>query len=226
RSHWSLQPIIAPSAPANIPLPAAWADSKDLNSNHEPTEIDRFVLAKLADANLTPNRKADRRALIYRAYFTLLGLPPSFEEVQAFLADEKPDAFASLVDHLLDSPHYGERWARHWLDIARYGDTKGYFAGNRETRFPFAFTYRDYVIDAFNRDKPFDQFILEQLAADQLDLKGPKKKNLAAMGLLTVGRRFMNRQPDIIDDQIDVVTRGFLGLTVSCARCHDHKYDP
>lgn len=226
RSHWSLQPIIAPAAPANIPLPAAWADSKDLNSNQELTEIDRFVLVKLADANLTPNRKADRRALIYRAYFTLLGLPPSFEEVQAFLADEKPHAFASLVDHLLDSPHYGERWARHWLDIARYGDTKGYFAGNRETRFPFAFTYRDYVIDAFNRDKPFDQFILEQLAADQLDLQGPNQKNLAAMGLLTVGRRFMNRQPDIIDDQIDVVTRGFLGLTVSCARCHDHKYDP
>lgn len=226
RSHWSLQPIIAPAVPANIHLPAGWADSNDLNSNHEPTDIDRFVLAKLAEANLPPNRKADRRALIYRAYFTLLGLPPSFEEVQAFLADEKPDAFASLVDHLLDSPHYGERWARHWLDIARYGDTKGYFAGNRETRFPFAFTYRDYVIDAFNRDKPFDQFILEQLAADQLDLKGPQRKNLAAMGLLTVGRRFMNRQPDIIDDQIDVVTRGFLGLTVSCARCHDHKYDP
>ena len=121
---------------------------------------------------LAPNPRADRRTLIHRAYFTLLGLPPSYEEVQAFLTDKDPDAFARLVDRLLENPHYGERWARHWLDIARYGDTKGYLAGSLETRYPYAFTYRDYVIDAFNSDKPFDQFIIEQIAADQLELNG------------------------------------------------------
>ncbi len=188
--------------------------------------IDRFVLARLSEAGLTPNPCADRRTLIHRAYFTLLGLPPTYEEVQAFLTDEDPDAFARLVDRLLNNPHYGERWARHWLDIARYGDTTGYLAGSLETRYPYAFTYRDYVIDAFNSDKPFDQFIIEQLAADQLELTGEQRSALAAMGFLTVGRRFMNQQHDIIDDRIDVVTRGFLGMSVSCARCHDHKYDP
>ncbi|MCA9201388.1 MAG: DUF1549 domain-containing protein, partial [Planctomycetales bacterium] len=121
---------------------------------------------------------------------------------------------------------YGERWARHWLDIARYADTTGYFPGNRDTSYPYAYTYRDYVINAFNDDKPFDQFVIEQLAADQLNLTEGERDALAAMGFLTVGRRFMNRQHDIIDDRIDVVTRGFLGLTVACARCHDHKYDP
>ncbi len=196
------------------------ADSGDIEA------IDRFVLARLSEADLAPNPRADRRTLIHRAYFTLLGLPPSYEEVQAFLSDKNPDAFARLVDRLLENPHYGERWARHWLDIARYGDTTGYLAGSMETRYPYAFTYRDYVIDAFNDDKPFDQFIIEQIAADQLELKGQQRRALAAMGFLTVGRRFMNRQQDIIDDRIDVVTRGFLGMSVACARCHDHKYDP
>ena len=135
--------------------------------------------------------------------------------MQAFLNDEAPDAFARLVDRLLENPHYGERWARHWLDIARYGDTKGYLAGSQETRYPYAFTYRDYVIDAFNNDKPFDQFVIEQLAADQLELAGAQRSVLAAMGFLTVGRRFMNQPHDIIDDRIDVVTRGFLGMSVA-----------
>ncbi|MCS7465838.1 PSD1 and planctomycete cytochrome C domain-containing protein [Stieleria sp. ICT_E10.1] len=226
QSHWSYQPI----SPADPPTIAELAtrvgqEQSDAFGGDGMTTIDRFVLARLADGGLAPNPRADRRTLIHRAYHTLLGLPPTYEQVEAFVADDQPDAFARLVDRLLDNPHYGERWARHWLDIARYGDTKGYLAGNMETRYPYAFTYRDYVIDAFNSDKPFDQFVIEQLAADHLDLADDARSALAAMGFLTVGRRFMNRQHDIIDDQIDVVTRGFLGMSVACARCHDHKYD-
>ena len=214
KSHWSYQPIVAHAPPA----------VRDTAWPRQP--IDAFVLARLEGAGLAPNPQADRRALIRRAFFTLTGLPPTYEEVEAFAADESADAFPRLVDRLLDSRHYGERWARHWLDIARYADTTGYFAGNRDTRYPHAYTYRDYVIDAFNDDVPFDRFILEQIAADRLDLPPERSEALAAMGFLTVGRRFMNRQHDIIDDRIDVVTRGFLGLGVACARCHDHKYDP
>ena len=188
--------------------------------------LDQFILAKLEVSGLPPSEPADRRTLIHRAYFNLIGLPPSYEEVESFLADESPGAFAKVVDSLLKNQHYGERWARHWLDIARYADTTGYMAGSRETRYPYAYTYRDYVINAFNQDKPYDQFVIEQLAADCLPDVEANPQSLAAMGFLTVGRRFMNRQPDIIDDRIDVVMRGFLGMTVACARCHDHKYDP
>ena len=214
QTHWSFQPI------TSSPLGEGQERQDGVSA------IDRFILARLSQAGLNPNPRADRRTLIHRAYFTLLGLPPSYEEVQIFLADEHPDAFERLIDRLLGNPHYGERWARHWLDIARYGDTTGYLAGSMETRYPYAFTYRDYVIDAFNNDKPFDQFVIEQIAADQLEPVGEARSSLAAMGFLTVGRRFMNRQHDIIDDRIDVVTRGFLGMSVACARCHDHKYDP
>lgn len=222
-SHWSFQPIATPERSST-----EHGSLKESKSGvaFEKNAIDRLVRAKLADSGLAPNPPADRRTLIHRAYFTLLGLPPSYDEVEAFLSDRRPDAFARLVDRLLSNPHYGERWARHWLDIARYGDTTGYLAGSMETRYPYAYTYRDYVIDAFNEDKPFDDFIIEQIAADQLHWEEDQRGALAAMGFLTVGRRFMNRQQDIIDDRIDVVTRGFLGLSVSCARCHDHKYDP
>ena len=227
QTHWSFQPIVATAPPTMEQIAPGVSAAKVNEADSGDIEaIDRFVLARLSEAGLAPNPCADRRTLIHRAYFTLLGLPPSYEEVQAFLTDKDPDAFARLVDRLLENPHYGERWARHWLDIARYGDTTGYLAGSMETRYPYAFTYRDYVIDAFNDDKRFDQFIIEQIAADQLELKGEQRRALAAMGFLTVGRRFMNRQQDIIDDRIDVVTRGFLGMSVACARCHDHKYDP
>jgi len=213
-SHWAFQPIVA-------------AEPPQVAQTQWPQQpLDQFILARLEAAGLTPNPPADRRALIHRAYFALIGLPPSYEEVEAFVADPSPDAFAQVVDRLLENRHYGERWARHWLDIARYADTTGYMGGSRETRYPYAYTYRDYVIAAFNDDKPFDRFILEQLAADQLKLEGDEQSALAAMGFLTVGRRFMNRQHDIIDDRIDVVTRGFLGMSVACARCHDHKFDP
>ena len=145
--------------------------------------------------------------------------------MEAFVANESPDAYRQLVGRLLSSPRFGERWGRHWLDVARYADTKGYLAGNQARLFTHSYTYRDYVIDAFNADLPYDRFVIEQLAADKLDL-GDDKRPLAAMGYLTLGRRFLNNPHDIIDDRIDVVTRGMMGLTVSCARCHDHKYDP
>ncbi|WP_238388637.1 PSD1 and planctomycete cytochrome C domain-containing protein [Roseimaritima ulvae] len=227
QTHWAFQPIVASEPPSNEQiLSHDSATSPAVAELDSISAIDRFVLDQLAGASLAPNPRADRRVLIHRAYFTLLGLPPSYEDVQAFLNDPAPDAFERLVDRLLDNPHYGERWARHWLDIARYGDTKGYLAGNRETRYPYAYTFRDYVINAFNEDKPFDDFIVEQIAADRLELTGQQRSALAAMGFLTVGRRFSNRTHDIIDDRIDVVTRGFLGLSVACARCHDHKFDP
>jgi hypothetical protein len=179
----------------------------------------------MLEANgLTPSPAVDRRTLLRRLSFDLIGLPPTYAEVQAFENDRSSQAIEIVVDRLLASPHYGERWGRHWLDVARYSDTKGYVF-TEERRYPFSYTYRDYVIDAFNKDLRFDRFILEQLAADQLNL-GNDHHALAAMGFLTVGRRFSNNPNDIIDDRIDVVSRGFLGLTVTCARCHDHKFDP
>ncbi len=144
--------------------------------------------------------------------------------MDAFLHDPSPDVFSRLVDRLLDDPRYGERWARYWLDLARYADTKGY-VGREEPKYPYAYTYRDYVIRAFNEDKPYDRFLIEQIAADRLP-SGGDRSALAALGFLTVGRRFVNVMPEIIDDRIDVVCRGMMGVTVGCARCHDHKFDP
>ncbi|MDH3584035.1 MAG: DUF1549 and DUF1553 domain-containing protein, partial [Phycisphaerae bacterium] len=214
RTHWAFQPVQRP------PLPEvrdqAWAG----------TPIDRFVLARLEATGLAPSPPAGRGTLIRRLYFDLLGLPPTFVQVRRFLADSAPGAYERLVDRLLNDPAYGERWGRHWLDVARYADTKGYVGDTADNRYPFAWTYRDYVIDAFNADKPYDRFIVEQIAADQLDKGSPPADALSAMGFLTVGRRFTNKRDSIIDDRIDVVTRGLLGLTVTCARCHDHKYDP
>ncbi|MFM1945680.1 MAG: hypothetical protein RI897_4662, partial [Verrucomicrobiota bacterium] len=151
-------------------------------------------------------------------------LPPSPQQVNAFLSNPTPENYAATVEQLLNSTSYGERWARHWLDVARYADTKGYVF-QEERRYPYAYTYRDYVIQSFKTDKPYNQFLIEQIAADQLNLQDDQSP-LAAMGFLTLGRRFLNNQNDIIDDRIDVITRGTMGLTVACARCHDHKFDP
>jgi hypothetical protein len=169
---------------------------------------------------------ADRPTLIRRATFGLLGLPPTPAEVAAFEFDPAPtaEAFVKIVDRLLDSPHYGERWGRYWLDVARYADNKGYVFFEEQS-YPWAYAYRDWVVRAFNEDLPYDRFLVEQLAADQLPLAADRR-SLAALGFLTVGGHFMNNVHDIFDDRIDVVTRGLLGLTVTCARCHDHKYDP
>jgi len=196
----------------------------EIKSKWARNEIDQFVLAKLAEQKLTPAPEADCRTLIRRATYDLIGLPPTADEISSFEKDPSPDAYEKLIDRLLASPRYGEKWARHWLDVARYADTKGYVF-EEERRYAFSFTYRDWVIRAFNEDLPYDQFLIQQIAADRLKL-GEDKRPLAAMGFLTLGRRFINNQTDIIDDRIDVVCRGTMGLTVTCARCHDHKYDP
>ncbi len=212
KKHWAFQPIRKPEVPQ--------VNEKKLVQ----TTVDNFILARLEAANLPPSPIADKRTLIRRATFDLIGLPPTPGEVAAFEADKSPDAFAKVVDRLLASPHYGERWGRHWLDVARYADTKGYVF-EEDRHYPYAYTYRDYVIRSFNEDLPYDQFIKQQIAADLFPDKGDKR-SLAALGYLTLGRRFINDIHDIIDDRIDVVCRGMMGLTVECARCHDHKFDP
>src|SRR5213075_264978 len=209
--------------------------------------IDRFLLAQLEQAGQEPSPPADRRTLIRRATYDLTGLPPSLEEVDAFVQDNAPGAFARVVDRLLSSPRYGERWGRYWLDVARYSDTKGYVYSDREEgRFVHSSSYRDWVIGAFNEDMPYDRFLKLQIAADQMvgQASGPSlssretlsepgnglgaqdQRDLAAMGFLTLGRRFLGVVHDIIDDRIDVLMRGTQALTVGCARCHDHKFDP
>jgi cytochrome c553 len=225
KKHWSYQPIRKPPLPAV--KQSAWAQMP----------LDHFILAKLEEKGLSPSPPADPRTLLRRLYFDLIGLPPTFEEVDEFAdcgfrnADSQSkiripqSAMANWVDRLLASPHYGERWGRHWLDVARYADTKdGVLMYGDDRIRPYAYTYRDYVIRALNADTPFDRFVHEQLAADQIEPK-VEPWRLAAMGYLTLGRMFDNNQHDILDDRIDVVTRGLLGLTVTCARCHDHKYD-
>jgi mono/diheme cytochrome c family protein len=213
RSHWAFQPIVAPAVPANI---------AGATAEHP---IDRFVQARLRAEGLAPNPPADPRTRVRRAYLALLGLPPSYDRVERFATDPSPAAFAALIDHLLDRQEYGQRWARHWLDVARFADTTDK-STDSERRIPFAHTYRDYVVDAFNRDRPFNRFILEQLAADRLPAEDAP--DLRALGFLTVGRRFegnADAKELIIDDRIDTIGRGLLGLTLACARCHDHKFD-
>jgi len=210
--HWAFKPVKEP------PVPSV----KNRRAAESP--VDAFLLAKLESKGLTFSPRADKRTLIRRATYDLTGLPPTPEEVREFENDRSPDAFARLVDRLLASPRYGERWGRYWLDIARYADTKGYVF-EEERRYPYSYTYRDWVIRALNEDLPYDQFLIQQIAADLLPL-GEDKRPLAALGFLTLGRRFLNNQSDIIDDRIDVLTRGTMGLTVACARCHDHKFDP
>ncbi|HXQ82066.1 MAG TPA: PSD1 and planctomycete cytochrome C domain-containing protein [Opitutaceae bacterium] len=224
RDHWSFLPVRRQAVP--VVADPAWCR----------TPVDNFILARLEESGMKPNGPADKYTLIRRATFDLTGLPPTEAEVQRFLVDDSPDAWARVVDRLLASPHYGERWGRYWLDVARYADTKGDTPQREDPRYPFAWTYRDYVIDAFNSDKPYNQFIVEQLAADRIvanEERGNKSKPgsvdqrpLAALGFLTLGNRFENSTNDIINDRIDVTTKAFLGLTVSCARCHDHKFDP
>jgi hypothetical protein len=222
-SHWAFQPVKKPAVP------------EVKNREWCQTPIDYFILAKLEAAGLSPAPRAEPRTLIRRLYYDLIGLPPPVEAVEQWEEKLKAEsrklednatnrdsaAFSSQLSALLSSPHYGERWGRHWLDIARYADTKGY-AFTQDRRFPYAYTYRDYVVRAFNEDLPFNQFVTEQLAADLLPAR-EDNRHLAALGFLTVGRRI--GVDDDIDDRIDIVGRGLLGLSVSCARCHDHKYD-
>ncbi|MBM3823391.1 MAG: DUF1549 domain-containing protein [Verrucomicrobia bacterium] len=214
--HWAIQPL----SPTNPPRTAGVAGSETGNT------VDAWIRTGLARQGLSPSPPADRRTLLRRLSYDLTGLPPTFEEIESFMADGRPAAYERQVNRLLASPRFGERWARHWLDVARYAETKDLVLLYGKDRLrPYAYTYRDYVIRAINEDLPFADFVTDQLAADQ---HAPPRHSwrLAAMGFLTLGRLFDNNPHDIYDDQIDTVTRGFLGLTVSCARCHDHKYDP
>jgi hypothetical protein len=228
RNFWSFQPIQEPAIPA----------VKD--TNWAKTPIDHFILAKLEQNNLKPVKQADKRALIRRAYYGLTGLPPTPEQVDAFAADNSPDAFARVVDRLLATPQYGERWARHWLDVARYADGSGQadrrpvFLGYGQARDGYANTwrYRDWVAQALNQDMPYDQFVKAQIAADLMP-EPERTKMLPGLGFFGIGPWFTGDDVVFVearanerDDKIDVVTKGFLGMTVACARCHNHKYDP
>jgi cytochrome c553 len=219
KQHWAWQPIQDPAVPAV--KDSAWPRDA----------IDRFILATLEDKRLAPVADADRVTLIRRVTFDLTGLPPTLSDIDAFLADHAPQAFERVVDRLLASPAFGERWGRHWLDIARYGESTG---PSRNIPYPYAWRYRNYVIDSFTRDKPFDRFLREQLAGDLLPASSPNERDqlLTATGFLALGVKDVNQRfkvrfvMDNVDEQIDVVSRSILGLTVSCARCHDHKFDP
>jgi Protein of unknown function (DUF1553)/Protein of unknown function (DUF1549)/Planctomycete cytochrome C len=218
REHWAYRAIQKPAAP-------------QVHDNAWPrTDIDRFVLAKMEAKGLSPVADADRRVLIRRLTFDLTGLPPTPEEIDAFLADRSTDAVEKLVDRLLKSPAFGERWGRHWLDVVRYADSNG---NVDDTPFPNAWRYRNYVIDAFNKDKPYDRFVSEQVAGDLLPARtaAERDEHLVATGFLALtskprAQNNPNYQMDLIADQIDATTKGFLGLTAMCARCHDHKFDP
>ena len=219
KEHWAFRPVTAPAAPAV--RDAAWPRG----------DLDRFLLAKLEAKGLTPVADADRVTLLRRVTFDLTGLPPTPKEVNDFVTDPSARAFEAVVDRLLASPAFGERWGRHWLDVARYGESTG---PSRNIPYPHAWRYRDYVIDSLNADKPFDRFLTEQVAGDLLPAATPKERDtlLTATGFLALGVKDVNQRfkvrfvMDNVDEQIDVVTRSALALTVSCARCHDHKFDP
>jgi cytochrome c553 len=218
-NHWAFQPVKDRPAP------------KVKNSEWAQQPIDAFVLADLEERRLDPAPPADKRALLRRATFDLTGMPPTRDEITAFLADSSTNAFATVVDRLLKSPAFGERWGRHWLDLARYADSNGL---EINTQFPNAYRYRDYVIAAFNKDKPYNDFIREQIAGDLLPSSGieDQHEKWIATGFLVIGPKAFNEPnrekllADVVDEQIDVTTKAFLALTVACARCHDHKFDP
>lgn len=219
RKFWSYREPLRPARPDV--RDGAWPKS----------EIDYFTLSAMESRQLKPVAAAGKRELIRRATFDLLGLPPTPEEIEAFLADDSPDAFARVVDRLLQSPHYGERWGRYWLDVARYSEDQAHtFSVTPNTS---GYQYRDWVVSAFNADMPFDQFVKFQIAGDLLDLpENERLRHLAALGYFGLGAQYYKNTDaakaaaDELDDRVDTLTRGFLGLTVSCARCHDHKFDP
>jgi hypothetical protein len=213
-SHWAFQPVVRPS------IPAAKISAGAANP------VDAFIQARLSESGLTPSSEADRGTLIRRLYLVMLGVPPTPEEVSAFLADLQPRAWERWLDRVLEDPRYGERWGRHWLDVIRFAESNG-FETNRERL--SAWRFRDYVIDAFNTDKPYDRFIREQIAGDALGVD-------VATGFLVGGPVDIVKSPDItltaqqradeIDDMLGTTGTSFLGLTLGCARCHTHKFDP
>ncbi len=215
RKFWSFQPIVDP------PLPAigeqSWVKSP----------IDVFVLAQLERNGLSPSPSADRRTLLRRITFDLTGLPPTPQEMKDFLDDDSPQALETAVDRLLASPQYGVRWGRHWLDVARYADSNGL---DENLAFGNAWRYRDYVVEAFNQDKPFDRFLIEQLAGDLLP--DANQQTMTATGFLSLGAKVLAEpdkdklEMDTIDEQLDTLGKAFMGMTLGCVRCHDHKFDP
>jgi hypothetical protein len=220
RKHWAFQPVedYAPPAVKN----EAWVRNP----------VDRFILAKLEEKGIAPAAPASKLTLLRRVTYDLVGLPPTAAQIDAFLADNSKDAYAKVVDRLLASPQYGERWGRHWLDVARYADSTGM---DEDHIYPYAWRYRDYVVKAFNDDLPYNQFVTEQLAGDLLpsDKSGAvNERGTVATGFLALGPKPLAQQDrlkmiyDVVDEQIDTVSKAFLGLTVACARCHDHKFDP
>ena len=219
KDHWAYQP------PKKSPVPAV------KNAAWPRTDLDRFVLANLEARGLAPVGDAGKLTLLRRVYFDLLGLPPTFEEITAFLDDKSASPLATVVDKLLASPQFGERWGRHWLDVARYAESTG---KDVNTAYPHAWRYRDHVIAAFNADKPYDRFVREQVAGDLLPSTSDKQRaeQIIATGFLALGPKSVNDQNprqffmDVADEQIDTLSQAFLGTTIACARCHDHKFDP
>lgn len=221
--HWAFQPRLDPQPPAVKNEP--WVKSP----------IDRFILAKLEEKGMAPAPAASKLTLLRRATFDLTGLPPTQPEIDAFVADSSPAAFERVLDRLLASPRYGERWGRHWLDVARYADSTG---ADEDHRYPEAWKYRDWVIDAFNRDLPFNRMVMDQVAGDMMPAEGEdaaagvNRRGLIATGFLAIGPRLIAEQDkkkmfyDFVDEQIATTSRALLGLTIDCARCHDHKFDP
>ncbi|MDB6137996.1 MAG: Protein of unknown function (DUF1553)/Protein of unknown function (DUF1549)/Planctomycete, partial [Verrucomicrobiaceae bacterium] len=219
RKHWAFQKPVK-SEPPN-PRTAGWAR----------TDIDQFLLCGMEAQDLHPVADADQTTLIRRIAFDLTGLPPTPDEVNTYLNDQSPDALKRIIDGYLGSQRFGERWGRHWLDVARYAESSG-----KEVNilYPHAWRYRDYVVDSFNKDKPYDQFIREQIAGDLLkfDNKRQQAEQIIATGFLAIGPKSHNQRDrrqftmDVVDEQIDTISQSMLGLTLACARCHDHKFDP
>lgn len=216
-AHWAFQPLADVSVPVD---PTGWGQ----------VPIDRFISAARHQQGLRPNAPADKHVLLRRAYYDLIGLPPTPEQVEAFVTDERPEAFAEVVEELLASPRYGERWGRYWLDLVRYADTAG---DNSDYPIPQAYLYRDYVIDAFNSDVPYDRFLHEQLAGDLLARDAPPeeyKRLVIATGFIAQAKRMGTRELEdmhiVIEDTLATVGPALLGLSLRCARCHDHKFEP
>jgi hypothetical protein len=224
RTWWAFRPLARHAPPPPSASQAAWPRN----------DIDRFVLARLAEKNSSPSPRADRRTLVSRAYVDLLGYKPTYDEIQRWANDAAPNAYEKLIDHLLASPHYGERWARHWMDIARFGEDNSTSEATNPA-YPFAWRYRDWIIEALNADTPYDRFVTLQLAADKVpDTRRPDLRALGYLGAAPVYHKDQRLSADVTyafmtddwDDRVDAVTRGVLGVTVACARCHDHKFDP
>ncbi|MDZ4802552.1 MAG: DUF1549 and DUF1553 domain-containing protein [Bryobacteraceae bacterium] len=219
REYWAFRPVSKPAVP------------RVKNATWAANAVDGFVLAKLEEKGLAPAPPADRTTLLRRVTFDLTGLPPTEAEMEAFLADKSPETWTKVVDRLLASPRYGEKWGRHWLDIARYADSTG---NDEDHRYPHAWRYRDYVIEAFNNDMPYDQFVREQIAGDLMPPPPGEEVNrrgIVATGFLALGAKAIAQQDkkkmlyDVYDEQVDVTSKAILGLTLACARCHDHKFD-